>query len=787
MSNLRETKSMVAKLMAEENLDVQHGNYQTAMFDLKNRTLLLPVYKWMDGPVYDLMCSHEVGHARYTPEDGWHQAPCDRGKGYRSFINIVEDARIEKKIKRKFPGAGKQMIQGYAKLLQENFFGIHGHDIDGLPLIDKINLHTKLGSALDVNFSEEEREYVRMVEETETFEEVLEAVEALWNYAKTNESETDKHQEYEQMSEEMESNEEPLMSPPDDDFDDPSKEKTEPSECEAPVDECDNSENSDNEENSEEAKAKAGDSKSEEESEKESEKKEGKMTNGEEGGTGHPGADFEPSSFTDNEWMKRQDDLLEDTEENTKTDYLYLKAPKANLDHFVIDYKRVFKDIDEVTAVKGGSSGYGKEFDEYDGSLGWTATSGPTFDIFNDLWSDFRRKHQKVINYLAKEFEMKKAAHQHSRSLTAKTGVLDSGTLFKYRYSEDIFKRMTVVPDGKSHGLLLFIDWSGSMHQNIFETVEQCLVLAAFCEKVQISFEVYAFTDSSSMAFNKNDDERWENVIHNLGENVQAIGNFRLLNLLSSRMNKREFQKGAKYFLGLGHSIVTRYSYSREAKWLVTPEGYHLGGTPLDEAILTSLTIVPEFKKRTGAEIVNTVYLTDGESRRSNQRIVRSERVDREFESVNFYPLKPKEKHYGSGARVFIKCANGKQVDIGSGRTSDYLNLLREATGVNVIGFFLADRKWFKQRGRYQFEWDAMQNMEKEWKKNGSIAMKNDSGYDERYYINTNKMSDVEEATLDNLTAESSKGQIRTAFKKMVGGKLTNRVILNRMIDMIAA
>ena len=787
MSNLRETKSMVAKLMAEENLDVQHGNYQTAMFDLKNRTLLLPVYKWMDGPVYDLMCSHEVGHARYTPEDGWHQAPCDRGKGYRSFINIVEDARIEKKIKRKFPGAGKQMIQGYAKLLQENFFGIHGHDIDGLPLIDKINLHTKLGSALDVNFSEEEREYVRMVEETETFEEVLEAVEALWNYAKTNESETDKHQEYEQMSEEMESNEEPLMSPPDDDFDDPSKEKTEPSECEAPVDECDNSENSDNEENSEEAKAKAGDSKSEEESEKESEKKEGKMTNGEEGGTGHPGADFEPSSFTDNEWMKRQDDLLEDTEENTKTDYLYLKAPKANLDHFVIDYKRVFKDIDEVTAVKGGSSGYGKEFDEYDGSLGWTATSGPTFDIFNDLWSDFRRKHQKVINYLAKEFEMKKAAHQHSRSLTAKTGVLDSGTLFKYRYSEDIFKRMTVVPDGKSHGLLLFIDWSGSMHQNIFETVEQCLVLAAFCEKVQISFEVYAFTDSSSMAFNKNDDERWENVIHNLGENVQAIGNFRLLNLLSSRMNKREFQKGAKYFLGLGHSIVTRYSYSREAKWLVTPEGYHLGGTPLDEAILTSLTIVPEFKKRTGAEIVNTVYLTDGESRRSNQRIVRSERVDREFESVNFYPLKPKEKHYGSGARVFVKCANGKQVDLGQGRTPDYLNLLREATGVNVIGFFLAGRKWFRQRGRYQFEWDAMAGMEKEWKKNGSIAMKNDSGYDERYYINTNKMSDVEEATLDNLTAESSNGQIRTAFKKMVGGKLTNRVILNRMIDMIAA
>ncbi|SVB26060.1 uncharacterized protein METZ01_LOCUS178914, partial [marine metagenome] len=436
MSDLRETKSMVAKLMAEENLDVQHGNYQTAMFDLKNRTLLLPVYKWMDGPVYDLMCSHEVGHARYTPEDGWHQAPCDRGKGYRSFINIVEDARIEKKIKRKFPGAGKQMIQGYGKLLQENFFGIHGYDIDTLPLIDKINLHTKLGSALNIQFSEEEREYVRMVEETETFEEVLEAVEALWNYAKSNESETDKHQEYSQMSEEMESNEEPLMTPPEDgDGEENDESNSEESDCDSPVDNCENSETEDEE------KEENGSSDSDSESEEEKEKsKETKMSSGLEGGTGHPGDEFEPSSFTDNEWQKRQDDLLENTEDNEKTSYLYLEAAKANLDHFVIDYKRVFKDIEEVTAKNGGSWGYGEEYDEYERSggsrsgLGWGVTSGPTFDIFNDLWSEFRKKHQKVINYLAKEFEMKKAATQHSRSLTAKTGVIDSGTLFKYRY-----------------------------------------------------------------------------------------------------------------------------------------------------------------------------------------------------------------------------------------------------------------------------------------------------------------------------------------------------------------
>ena len=197
MSDLRETKSLVAKLMAEENLDVQHGKYDTAMFDLKNRKLLLPVYKWMNGPVYDLMCSHEVGHARYTPEDGWHQTPSDRGPGYKSFVNVVEDARIEKKIKRKFPGAGKQMVEGYDKLLKEDFFGVRGMDLNELKLIDRINLYTKCGTALDIEFSDEEREYVEMVERTETFAEVLDVVEKLWNYAKDHESDTDQHEDFE--------------------------------------------------------------------------------------------------------------------------------------------------------------------------------------------------------------------------------------------------------------------------------------------------------------------------------------------------------------------------------------------------------------------------------------------------------------------------------------------------------------------------------------------------------------------------------------------------------------
>ena len=45
MTNLTSTKSLLAKLLATENVTVEHGKYQTASFDVKNRVLRLPIGK----------------------------------------------------------------------------------------------------------------------------------------------------------------------------------------------------------------------------------------------------------------------------------------------------------------------------------------------------------------------------------------------------------------------------------------------------------------------------------------------------------------------------------------------------------------------------------------------------------------------------------------------------------------------------------------------------------------------------------------------------------------------
>ena len=189
--NLKETKSLLAKLMATENIRVEHKNIPTGAFDLKNRVLYLPMFKYMTGDIYDLLVSHEVSHALHTPEEGWHDSISAKGKGYKSFLNVVEDARIEKKIKRRFPGCRAAMTRGYIALLNEDFFGIKGRDLSELGLIDRINLYSKGGVGLGIEFDEEERKFVKRVENVETWEDVVEVTNDLFDYAKENEVETE--------------------------------------------------------------------------------------------------------------------------------------------------------------------------------------------------------------------------------------------------------------------------------------------------------------------------------------------------------------------------------------------------------------------------------------------------------------------------------------------------------------------------------------------------------------------------------------------------------------------
>jgi len=104
----QEVKGTLAKLLATENLTVEHRQVTTAYFDVENRVLCLPIWKHASETVYDLLVGHEVGHALYTPAEG-----LDTDRNLKSFINVLEDARIEKMMKRTYPGLRKSFFDGY--------------------------------------------------------------------------------------------------------------------------------------------------------------------------------------------------------------------------------------------------------------------------------------------------------------------------------------------------------------------------------------------------------------------------------------------------------------------------------------------------------------------------------------------------------------------------------------------------------------------------------------------------------------------------------------------------
>ena len=796
-TKLVEQKSMLAKLMAAENITVEHKKIPTAAFDVKNRVLYLPILKWKPGSdTYDLFCAHEVGHALWTPFEGWHSSASNKGKGFKSFLNVVEDARIEKKIKRKFAGARSHMIGGYKELMNEDFFGLRsmGVDVNDLGLIDRINLYTKAGTDYGIEFSEEEKDWVEKVMRTETFEDVLEVTEALYEYCKENESETDNsYDEFGDMDESDEFGEDEESEGSDgfgdesemDDFDmDMAGDESAESDSEedgvsGSGSEGEDSDDSDSGLNSFEKEVKdamdkmreENESKSGDSSDNSSDKTEGKTSDGFEGGTGNPFDRQEmsgPTSLTDDNFREREEEMADMRDSVTVPNYLTF--PKLNTDSFIIDYKKVHKEIGEYYVTQEGATEYGRT-----------------------LLKKFKSANEKMISYMVKEFEMKKAADIHRRAYNSKKGTLDMNKIHAYKYSENLFQQITSFPEGKNHGMVMFIDWSGSMSGCMKDTIEQLVNLTMFCQKVQIPFEVFAFTDSYRDWQDEDNEEmyrRRNEIPYDTSLTGKKIASYKtndmiishhtkLLNLFSSRMRNRELTDAYENVLMLADAFSNRYSYyySSSYQYYGLPNNYNLGGTPLDDTIIMSKSIIEEFKIRTKAQIVNAVFLTDGQSNR-NGHYLDSTNVVRGFDRR---ALHIDDK--ASRSRTYPVSDKGQQKQA----TDILLEALKNSLGVNLLGFFLLSGSGRRVSGNLGYIMSSYPTeVELSQFRKDKFLIDKGTSYDELYILNVKGLEIDEVDHFDSVAAGSSKAEIRKALKKNTKNKLKNRVLLNAFIEKVA-
>ena len=796
MNKLSTTKSLLAKLLATENVTVEHGKFSTASFDVKNRVLRLPIWKEMSGSLYDLMVLHEVGHALWTPEAGWHESASKKGPGFKSFLNVVEDARIERKIKDKYPGGRKSFTDGYLELVRKDFFGTKGVDLNELNLIDRINLYFKAGSSNGIEFSEEENGFIEKVATTRSWDDVVRVSEELYEYAKDHDSDTDmSDHEYSsfEFGDDEDSEDEEMESDGDasgensevdetlekfkehlKDLLEAGEEEKEDSGSSTGTGEGEGeSEEKSGSETGKSEKAKEGEEADKGENGKEENSSDGdkKISSGSEGGTitdkdlSKGVEDYKPSSITDNNFRNKEELLVDDSDGS----YEYVNLPKSNLEKIIIDYKDVHSEIREHYV----------DADSHYEASNQILEAGKSF-------IEFRNKNKKTVEYLAKEFEMKKAADAHSRSLTANSGIVDSSLLHTYKYNEHIFKKISVTPDGKNHGLIMVVDWSGSMHRNIKGTVEQMMTLVMFCKRVNIPFEVFLFTDRYYSEHRDTNEtySRWTHKEIRYGDMV--INGFHLLNVFSSRMRAAELHSAYINMTAIAGSYERKWNYYGGGYHSI-PDKYDLGGTPLNNSLFAMNDFIPYFKTKNNVQIVNMVYLTDGESGSSNAYWTpgRTEKDDgRSRETSHF------GRYYSSGGKrpkTFIRDLETKKeylFDDGRGRmTALLVEILRDKHDINIVNFFLIER--LKRWDFTRWTNDPESSM-KEFRKEKSVVYKDVEGWSSLYIMKGGRDLQTEEKILE-IGEDATRGQIRKAFSKFSKGRLENKKLLSQFVDMVAA
>ena len=686
---IQNIKGTLARLLATENLIVEHKKCETAQFNVETRVLTLPIWENFSNNIYDLLVGHEVGHALFTPNEDFTKI-----KAPQSYLNVTEDARIEKLMKRKFPGLNKSFFKGYYELMERDFFGIEDTDVSTMTLIDRINLYFK-GNP-DIQFSDEEKCFVEMTGASETFDEAIEAAEAVYAFMK----------EQKKKEEDKKDIEVPQMG------------------------------------------NQGGGSGPENQSTDAETSEEGESEEPSMGSSGsHGGEDVsEEINIDDVLTDESLQEKLKEAASRFGMDYQYYEVPKVNLKSLVVPNEEVWDCAYDF----------------------WETRYESALHIWEQKYAEFKKDVQKEVNYLVKEFECKKSADSYARATTSRTGVLDTTKLHTFKFNDDLFKKVTVLPDGKNHGLIFILDWSGSMGHVLHDTVKQLLSLVFFCRKVKIPFEVYAFTNE----WFKNDDtgtmysdrSRWNETPHmEPGQNKLAVNKwFNLLNILTHKVNAQNFERQCKGLFTLSLGI-----------W---PEKLGLSGTPLNEAIISLHTIIPEFKKENGVQKLHVSILTDGESA-----------------GVPYFSWINRDDQEGYWGNVhtredvgFIRNRkNGHTYKLEgrfTGMTKALLNHLSDIyPETNLIGFRLVGNGEFNRFLGMNDQYGNEQ-LTSEYRKNKSVAIEG-CGYVKYFAINANSLNndvefDVEEG--------AKKTAIRSAFKKSLANKKLNKKVLSQFVELVA-
>lgn len=681
---------LIAKLLANEDVNVVHAPVQTASFDIQSRTLTLPTWKEASNDLIGMLVGHEVGHALWTGME-YLEHDLANQRAFQGYLNVLEDVRIEKLMKRRYPGIRKTFNAGYKELNERDFFGINGKDLNRMLLIDRINLYFKAGYLCGVTFTKDEMEIVKEAENTETIQDVLELAKKI--YTMTKEELEDAIQQQQQIM---------------------VQEAADGTSGDSDADDLDDM--------------------------------------GQTLGSPMSGYDSTPQiqdpdqklqslleSKTERAFSERMKELAD-----VNTVYTYVGLGEFLYEPF-IPYKQVIAHCKKYKE---------KNKDYFDRSNNESRIKH---------LETFKQGSSQVVNYLIKEFEMKKAATNFKRAQISKTGQLDTRKLYAYKLKDDVFRRITTVKDGKKHGMVFLLDWSGSMSNVIRETLEQVVNLAMFCRKAQIPFQVISF---GAHFHNESYDLRPRVAIEEQTKQDMMLVNsddLSLLELFSHKMSNSEFNYMLDNLVTFGQSLIT------------------LGNTPLNETLVYMDKHLAKFKSENNVEKLTFITLTDGDGHQ-----LRVGGRDKEYEDN--YRTNQRKKY-----RYFITSSKKKTYDMSHyNQTASLLNLLKDNHDMTVVGFYLTNTSsnalYGVLRSNYSElppnEYEMINDMKKQMKEKGFASLKG-TGRDDLFIVPL-RNTKIEETTIDSVDGNASVAAIARQFGKMFKRRKTSRILLDKFIDYVA-
>ena len=348
------------------------------------------------------------------------------------------------------------------------------------------------------------------------------------------------------------------------------------------------------------------------------------------------------------------------------------------------------------------------------------------------------------------------------------------------------------MPDEKNHGFIFLVDWSGSMVNCMDSTIDQLVNLIYFAKKINIPFEVYAFTEFGGSRY---DTHQIESPFTYKSGNLEMGSNLRLINIASHKLKSRELDD-SMIALWLNRCYYkwyedNRYYYKKdqfsyEGLMISVPNRYLLSSTPLNEALVALDKIIPLFKNKYSIEKLSLITLTDGHANRVSNTIVDRPNIHQQgyrHGDILVPVIKDKNKTYTYKKEVTHHYGYYYRNYESRDYTALLIKMLKSKYNLTAVGFHIVKNNK-DGIGLYSHN-NKIDDNRKSLSKGHFVADKT-HGYDEFYILNNKKLSIQSNNKIDDIKEDMKPGQIKRLFAGGLKSKLQSRIVLNKFIEKVA-